>query len=71
MEALILLLIYGLSGAIVIGLGVVLWLRSAATRKTYRCPKCGEPLAARDLVPLFSWIANRGRCRFCEAFHWR
>ena len=31
------------------------------------CPHCGERLAARDLIPLFSWVANRARCRFCHA----
>ncbi len=32
-----------------------------------RCPACGHTLAARDLVPLFSWLALRGRCRYCGA----
>jgi leader peptidase (prepilin peptidase)/N-methyltransferase len=26
------------------------------------CDRCGETLAARDLVPLLSWLARRGRC---------
>jgi leader peptidase (prepilin peptidase) / N-methyltransferase len=30
-----------------------------------RCEHCGTALAARDLVPLVSWVAARGRCRFC------
>jgi leader peptidase (prepilin peptidase) / N-methyltransferase len=30
-----------------------------------RCEHCGTTLAARDLVPLVSWLAARGRCRFC------
>src|SRR5215472_5904304 len=30
-----------------------------------RCEHCGTALAARDLVPLVSWLAARGRCRFC------
>lgn len=38
----------------------VAWGRSA-------CPHCGHTLAARDLVPLLSWLWNRGRCRFCTA----
>ena len=29
------------------------------------CPKCGNTLLARDLVPLFSFLVLRGRCRFC------
>lgn len=32
-----------------------------------RCPACGTALQARDLVPLFSWLALRGRCRHCPA----
>jgi leader peptidase (prepilin peptidase)/N-methyltransferase len=29
------------------------------------CEGCGIALAARDLVPLISWLASRGRCRGC------
>lgn len=32
-----------------------------------RCPACGTELGVRDLVPLFSWLAARGRCRHCAA----
>lgn len=31
------------------------------------CPSCGHQLAARDLVPVFSWLALHGRCRYCGA----
>ena len=31
-----------------------------------RCEHCGKALTARDLVPLVSWLAARGRCRFCS-----
>ena len=30
------------------------------------CSKCRHPLAPADLVPLFSWIWLRGRCRYCR-----
>jgi leader peptidase (prepilin peptidase) / N-methyltransferase len=30
-----------------------------------RCEHCGRALAARDLVPLVSWLSAGGRCRFC------
>ena len=30
------------------------------------CPKCGHTLAAKDLVPLFSWLFLKGRCRYCK-----
>jgi leader peptidase (prepilin peptidase)/N-methyltransferase len=36
----------------------IAWARS-------RCEGCGAVLASRDLVPLLSWLATRGRCRFC------
>lgn len=31
------------------------------------CPSCGHALNALDLVPVFSWLALRGRCRHCGA----
>lgn len=30
------------------------------------CPNCRHTLAGRDLVPLFSWLVLRGRCRYCQ-----
>jgi leader peptidase (prepilin peptidase) / N-methyltransferase len=32
-----------------------------------RCPACGAQIAARDNVPLFSWLLLRGRARCCGA----
>ena len=29
------------------------------------CPSCGHVLTVRDLVPLFSWLFSKGRCRHC------
>ncbi len=41
-------------------------------RTRSRCPRCGARLGARDLVPLVSWLAARGRCRHCGgAIGWR
>lgn len=31
------------------------------------CPACAHALAAKDLVPLFSWLFLRGKCRYCGA----
>lgn len=31
------------------------------------CPFCRGRLAARDLVPVVSWLLLRGRCRYCAA----
>jgi len=36
----------------------IAWARS-------HCEGCGAALRPRDLVPLLSWLATRGRCRFC------
>jgi leader peptidase (prepilin peptidase) / N-methyltransferase len=36
----------------------IAWARS-------RCEGCGAALRARDLVPILSWLATRGHCRFC------
>ena len=30
-----------------------------------RCPQCGHVLGPLELVPILSWLATRGRCRFC------
>ena len=36
------------------------------------CPACNATLRARDLWPVLSWLAERGRCRHCHAsIHWR
>lgn len=29
------------------------------------CPACGHALGARDLVPVFSWLASGRKCRYC------
>ncbi len=31
------------------------------------CDSCAHPLGPRDLVPLLSFAASRGRCRYCRA----
>ena len=30
-----------------------------------RCPKCGHVLTPVELIPVFSWLFQRGRCRAC------
>ena len=29
------------------------------------CPQCHHTLAAKDLVPVLSWLSLRGKCRYC------
>mgnify|MGYP001220135093 CR=1 FL=1 len=31
------------------------------------CTTCGNRLKARDLIPLLSWVMNKGKCRMCNA----
>jgi leader peptidase (prepilin peptidase)/N-methyltransferase len=31
-----------------------------------RCPRCGTELAARDNIPVVSWLLLRGKCRTCS-----
>lgn len=69
-------------GAWVLALGLVLGLvmgsamnclvlRLAAGEKwtsgRSQCPACGHVLAARELIPLVSWLWQKGRCRHCGA----
>ncbi len=35
------------------------------TMERSRCPRCRTSLGLRDLVPVFSWLFSRGRCRHC------
>jgi len=30
------------------------------------CPNCNTRLGALDLVPVFSWLLLKGRCRYCQ-----
>ena len=63
-------------GAVAVILGAVFgsFLNCAAWRIAHgesflrghsRCPSCGHELGARDLVPVLSWVFQRGRCRYC------
>ena len=31
------------------------------------CTTCGKRILNRDLIPVFSWIFLRGKCRFCKS----
>lgn len=31
------------------------------------CLQCGHTLAWYDLLPIFSWVSTRGRCRYCRS----
>jgi leader peptidase (prepilin peptidase) / N-methyltransferase len=39
---------------------------SPIARDRSRCDICGTTLRVRDLVPILSWLAAGGRCRYCQ-----
>jgi leader peptidase (prepilin peptidase)/N-methyltransferase len=41
--------------------------RRSIVRPPSACPQCGARIAARDNVPVVSWLLLRGRCRTCRA----
>ena len=70
------LLIYSSCVALLLGAALGSFLNCAAWRIVHgesflsgrsRCPQCGHVLGAADLVPVASWLALRGRCRYCAA----
>jgi len=52
-------------GSLVTLLSYRLPLEEDVVVKPSRCPKCETKLQARDLIPIFSWVALHGRCRNC------
>lgn len=65
-----------LSGGFLVGLVIGSFLAATLIRwpqdRTVRhgrshCDSCGRMLGIRDLVPILSWLLNRGRCRHCGA----
>lgn len=36
------------------------------TKGRSMCPSCKHKLAAKDLVPVISWIILKGKCRYCK-----
>lgn len=46
----------------------IIWARSTSLRASRsQCMHCGHMLESVDLVPIFSFLFLRGRCRFCKA----
>lgn len=42
-------------------------LKQSLSKKRSHCMTCGSQLKWFDLIPLFSWLALKGRCRKCKA----
>ena len=53
------LLVYVLVGVAVAGLGVLLYVRSLASRQAYRCPQCREVVSVE--------LMRASRCNVCGA----
>jgi leader peptidase (prepilin peptidase)/N-methyltransferase len=67
MLILIILAIYGLIfGSFINALVWRLKKKKNYVRARSQCPDCGHSLAAKDLVPVFSWLLLGGRCRYCQ-----
>ena len=61
--------ICGLYGLVVGSfLNVVIWRvprNESIVSPPSHCPECDARIAVRDNIPVFSWVALRGRCRSC------
>lgn len=66
--------VYAALVAAMLGLAMGSFLNCAAWRMTHGdsvargrsyCAACGHTLSPTDLVPVISWLALRGRCRYC------
>lgn len=43
------------------------WIRSQGRWARSACPHCQKTLRYWNLIPLFSWLFQRGRCAYCSA----
>ena len=57
----------GLIAGSFIATPVIRWPRDEGLGGRSKCDGCGRALGIRDLVPVLSFIAARGRCRTCGA----
>lgn len=50
---------------------ISLWQQKSGSYRSF-CPACQTPLQSRDLIPFFSWLFQKGRCRYCrQPIPWR
>lgn len=47
--------------------GLSLWQSRNGSHRSF-CPQCHTPLGMADLVPVFSWLLQKGKCRHCGAW---
>ncbi|MFA7275794.1 MAG: prepilin peptidase [Pseudobdellovibrionaceae bacterium] len=43
------------------------WILDKGEAARSMCPACGHRLGWRDLIPVFSWLVQKGKCRYCAA----
>lgn len=44
------------------------WIFSSGRKPARsKCPHCNHVLSVKDLIPVISWIFQKGRCRYCDA----
>lgn len=61
-------LIFGLIFGSFIGAASWRWPRGqSVVQERSHCPKCQHVLTASELVPVFSWLWQKGRCFNCKA----
>ena len=41
-------------------------LRMSIIHPSSHCPNCHTSLGPRDLIPIFSWISEGGKCHYCK-----
>jgi leader peptidase (prepilin peptidase)/N-methyltransferase len=68
---LVMLVLSGAVGAVIgsfLNVCIYRWpAELSVIRPPSRCPACEHRLAWRDNIPIFGWLALRGRCRYCGA----
>jgi prepilin signal peptidase PulO-like enzyme (type II secretory pathway) len=61
----------GLLGGVFGSFGACMWYRMRHNLSLRQppsfCPACGHQLEVIELIPIFSWMMLRGRCRKCHA----
>jgi prepilin signal peptidase PulO-like enzyme (type II secretory pathway) len=45
---------------------ISLWRNTDGSYRSF-CPSCHAELHSKDLIPVFSWLYQKGRCRYCSA----
>ncbi|MFP5114414.1 prepilin peptidase [Bacillaceae bacterium C204] len=65
---LFLLFIYGIIiGSFLNVVGLRVPLKKSIVTPRSACPKCGHQLKAHELIPVVSYIIQRGKCRGCQS----